>query len=408
MRLRLLASLAARNLARNVRRTAITGVTVTFGVAVSVLGWGLVHGLDENVLRAARRAAASDVLLRPDGYPTDGMDWPLAMARPVTPDMAATLDAAGTWTPRVAANVRLVKGADASRIVVTGYDPVRDPRVFPRARWRLTGAWPEAAAGVDGGGVVVGAGLASTLGLSVGDRVVLEGRTRDGALNALPFVVRGVVATDHAGLDNTTAWVRMDDAETLLRTDGAVTHVALDVPGDEAEAGALTVPGWTARTTREEVAETLALNEIRKKSLVLFVGVVMAIAATGIANTVVMSVFERVREIGTLLSLGMRRVEVRALFLLEGGLLGLLAGSLGAALGAASVVYFARDGIDLGATLTQVSGNAPISAVLFTRFTWPPLLGSLAFGLVSSLLASAWPASHAARLHPADATRADG
>jgi putative ABC transport system permease protein len=304
--------------------------------------------------------------------------------------------------------VRLVKGADASRILVVGYDPVRDPVVFPRAHWRLTGAWPEAAGGVDGSGLVVGAGLAGVLGVGVGERVFVEGRTRDGAVNALPFVVRGVVATDHAGLDNTSAWMRMEDAESLLRTDGAVTLVAVDVPGDEAAHGSVVVPGWTARTTREEVAETLALNEIRKKSLVLFVGAVMAIAATGIANTVVMSVFERVREIGTLLSLGMRRAEVRALFLLEGGLLGLVAGGAGAALGTALVVYFARDGIDLGATITQVSGSAPISAVLYTRFTWTPMLGSLGFGVVSSLVAAVWPASHAARLHPADATRADG
>jgi putative ABC transport system permease protein len=336
------------------------------------------------------------------------MDWPLALARPVSPSMVSALDAAGTWAPRVVASVRLVKGADASRVLVTGYDAARDPVVFPRAGWHLAGAWPEAPAGVEGGGLVVGAGLAGTLRLAVGDRVVLEGRTREGALNALPFVVRGVVATDHAGLDNTTAWVRMEDAEALLRTDGAVTHVALDVPGDEAAPGSVTVPGWNARTTREEVAETLALNEIRKKSLVLFVGVVMAIAATGIANTVVMSVFERVREIGTLLSLGMRRAEVRALFLLEGGAMGLAAGALGAALGTCLVLYFSRDGIQLGGTLTRVGGNAPISAVLYTRFTWPPLLGSLGFGFAASLLAAVWPASHAARLHPADATRADG
>lgn len=411
----LLVTLATRNLARNLRRTLITGVTVTFGVAVSVVGWGLVEGLDENVLRAARTTQTGDVLLRPQGYPTDGMDWPLAEAKVPDPALTARLDAAGTWAPRTYAMVRLVKGADAARVLAIAWDPARDGTVFPRDAWTVEGAWPTTAPGgvaaaPEVSGLVLGRGLARLLDVKVDDEVILEGRTREGALNALPFRVTGIVRTDNAAMDNLAAWVRMDDAEALLLLGGARTHVAVKLR-DDAEAAALArevaTQGWDARTTREEVADVLALNDLRRKALVLLVGVVMAIAGTGIANTVIMSVYERVREIGTLLAMGLRRAQVRALFLLEGAVLGVTAGLAGAGLGAALVVHFQTNGIDLGAELAQAGGNTPMSAVLFTRFTWPPLLGSLAFGVLMAVGASLWPAHHAAGLHPADATRAD-
>jgi putative ABC transport system permease protein len=401
--------LALRNLARNVRRTVITGVTVTFGVAVSVVGWGLVDGLDENALRAARTTYAGDLLLRPAGYPTDGMEWPLALARVPDDATAQALTAAGTWAPRVTASVRLVKEGDAVRALAVSWDPGRDGQVFPRDRWTLEGAW-SGSDDADGSALVAGSGLARTAGLEVGDAVVLEARTRDGSLNALPFVVTGVVTTDNAALDNTSLWIRDADADSLLQLAGARTHLAVRLRDpDQAPALATRAKalGWDATTTREEVADLLALNDIRRRALVLLVGMVMAIAATGIANTVIMSVYERVREVGTLMAMGLRRAQVRQLFLLEGALMGAVSGIAGAALGAAVVLHFEQAGIHLGSKLAQAGGNAPISAVLYTRFSWPPLAGALAFGVGVSVLASLWPARHASNLHPADATRSE-
>jgi putative ABC transport system permease protein len=404
----LVAGLALRNLARNVRRTIITGVTVTFGVAVSVIGWGLVDGLDENALRAARTTYAGDLLLRPAGYPTDGLEWPLGLARVPEPATVQALDAEGTWAPRVTASVRLVAGDDAVRALVVGWDPARDGQVFPRDRWTLEGAWTGEEG--DGGALVVGSGLARTAALALGDAVVLEARTRDGSLNALPFVVRGIVTTDNAALDNTSVWVQGASADALLQLTGARTHLAVTLRDPERAPALATrarALGWDATTTREEVADLLALNDIRRRALVLLVGMVMAIAATGIANTVIMSVYERVREVGTLMAMGLRRAQVRQLFLLEGALMGAVSGVAGAALGAAIVLHFEQAGIHLGSELAQAGGNAPISAVLYTRFTWPPLLGALCFGVAVSVLASVWPARHASNLHPADATRAE-
>ena len=151
----------------------------------------------------------------------------------------------------------------------------------------------------------------------------------------------------------------------------------------------------------------LALNTIRRRALIVLVFVIMAIAGTGIANTVVMAAYERIREVGTVMALGMPKREIRALFLLEGAVMGLTAGLLGAILGGAAVLYFQESGITLGESAISASGSMPISAYIYTHFRWAPVFGSLFFGVGIAVAASLQPANYAANLVPADAVRAE-
>lgn len=407
----LILSLALRNLFRNTRRTVITSGAVVFGVALQVLGWGLVDGLDDNFLRAVSTTTTGDILLRPPDYPTDGLSYPLEQAQ-VPP---AVQGFTGDATSRVLFSARVVHHADAAHAVGIGYDPDGDYRVFPRERWRVQGVWPDAGQAQ----VALGDGLARVLSVGVGDEVVVQGRTVDGAQNALSYAVTALVHTDNGQIDNSAAWLRMDAAEELLQLSGRRTHLSLRVGGLEdaakvrdrlAASGAFTAPDgkvWVARTTREEASDMLAINDIRRRAILLLVGVIMAIAATGIANTVIMAAYERVREIGTLLALGMKRRQVSTLFLVEGALLGLGAGLVGATLGSLGVLYWQTNGIVLSDEMMKANGSLPVSAVIYTHFNWAPVFGSLAFSAIIATLASVQPARFASGLNPADAVRAD-
>ena len=407
----LILSLAVRNLFRNTRRTVITSGAVVFGVALQVLGWGLVDGLDDNFLRAVSTTTTGDILLRPPEYPTDGLSYPLeeAAAPP------ALTGFSGEAASRVLFSARVVHKADAARAVGVAYDPDQDYRVFPRERWRVQGVWPDAGQSQ----VALGDALGRLLGVGVGDEVVVQARTVAGAQNALSYTITALVHTDNGQLDNTAVWLRMDAADALLQLQGRRTHLSLHVGTLEdaavvrdrlQAAGAFTGPDgklWDAKTTREEAADMLAINDIRRRAILMLVGVIMAIAATGIANTVIMAAYERVREIGTLLALGMKRRDVSLLFLTEGAMLGLGAGSVGAAIGTAGVLYWQFNGIVLGEETMKATGNLPVSAIIYTHFNWAPVIGSLVFSALVAIFASVQPARFASRLNPADAVRAD-
>lgn len=402
----LLLGLAARNLTRNARRTAITSVSVVAGVMVLIVGQGLVDGLDENVIRAQEDALSGEILLSPEGYPTDGLTLPLDQARPIDPALELALSGPEVkdWAPRIFSFGRLVVGSDSVRVRVLGFDPERDARVFPRSNWTMEGDWP-----ADPTGLVVGAGLAELLELKPGALVAIEARTRAGAINASQFTVSGVLRSRVPALDAGTVMVPMTTADELLRTEGARSAIAVRVKGGrpraESAKASLHVPGWTPQTATEAVADLLELNSIRRRAISFVVFILMAISATGIANTVIMATYERIREIGTLRAMGMGPASVRLLFLLEGAATGMVAGVVGAGLGAAVVAHFARVGIDI--SQARELGESPVSTILYLHFSWTPVILSLFFGATVAVLASLYPAHLAANMKPADAVRAD-
>jgi putative ABC transport system permease protein len=256
--------------------------------------------------------------------------------------------------------------------------------------------------------VAVGYQLARLLRVGEGTDIVLQARTRDGAINANTFRVVGLVRSDNSTFDSLAAWLEFTDATPLALLGNARSHVAVRTPGEHAAAAAaLAGHGFHVSTLEQECDDMLALNRIRRRFLSVVVGMIMLIAAVGIANTVIMAAFERVREIGTLLALGMRRRDIRLLFMLEGGVMGMTAGLLGAALGGGAVWHWSVAGIDLSDVVQSVGSNMAMSTMIYTQFTWSAVVGAVGFGVGVSVLASLWPANWASRIVPADAVKAD-
>lgn len=399
-----LAQLAMRNLFRNTRRSIITAMVVVFGVALQILGWGLIDGIDESFLRALRTTTTADLILRPDGYPTDGLTLPLDAT--VVPPAGLSERFRGEVAERTLFQGRIVKGAEASRVTGIAYDAVQDPTVFPRSNWTIEGSWPVG----EGDEVVLGTGIAGLVGASVGDSVVIQTRTLDGAQNAYSYTVTGIVRTDNNAIDNAAAWLERRVAERLLTLGDRRSHLAIKLaPGGDpvAAKSALAGLGWQVLTTEEEAADLLAINTIRRVALAVVVFIIMTIAALGIANTVIMAAYERIREIGTLLSLGMRRRDVSGMFLLEGLVLGLCAGVVGAGLGVAAVTYGEVHPLVLPQETLNAGRDMAISAYIYTKLRWPPVFLALFFSAAIAVLASVWPARWAAGQNPADAVRAD-
>lgn len=399
-----LVGLALRNLGRNLKRTVITSVAVVAGVALMILGFGFVDGLDENVIRANINTTSGHVLLRAPGVDPTATSFPTADLRPLPPQLEQALGA-GAWAPRVLFDVTLMHGQDALRARGVGYDPARDPQVFDRTRWEVEGALPEAE------GVVLGNNLARMLGVKAGDVVFAQVRTAQGAINALALPVAAVATTRVPALDNAGALMPMPQALALVQAQGP-TLVAVRLDDRDAalpEAARLRAAAgdWQVYTWQDEVRDMLEINQIRRRAITLVVFMIMAIAATGIANTVIMAAYERVREVGTLAALGMPPAQLRLLFLLEGGFMGLGAALLGVALGGAGTAYWSKNGIDLTQQIESAGSTIPIETVLYAHFEVAPLLWGLGFGLGVALLSSLFPAWHASRLNPADAVRAD-
>lgn len=401
----MLLKLGALNLWRHRVRTALSLGSVVAGVAVLIVGRGFLAGLSENLVRAQIDDLSGHVLVRPAGYPTVGLDHPVDHL--LDPEaLAPSLDAAGTWTDRLLFAPRLIHRREAMRVRAIGYDPDRDEAVFRRDHARVEGDWP----GPDE--VLLTVGVARLLRVGVDDRVLLETRTVAGAINALDARVAGVVRWSNPAIDKFGILVPMPLVEDLVRPEGRRSHVAIRIDDrDEADAVASDLRRVLPDTVEvvtwaDEVEPMMRLQRVRQRALDLLVFALLGMSASGIANTVLMAAYERIREIGTLRAMGMTEAGVLRLFLVEGALMGTAGALLGAAVGGGIVAWYAHYGLDLSAALEHgAGGNIPISTVLYPELSGPWIGGSMAFGVGVAVLASIYPARVAARMRPADAVR---
>ena len=188
----------------------------------------------------------------------------------------------------------------------------------------------------DRSGILIGKRLADSLGLGEGDTVSAAIINSDGQPDEAQFTIRGVYETGVFSYDDSALLMPLAKAQAFANTGGrasAVTMWLTDEEAAEAVAAALARPEvetLTWRTLNEMLLETF---ETGKGFYVYMYGIVILIVAVLIANTLLMAVFERMREIGILASLGMRRSQITLMFLIEAVILGVFGVILGNILG---------------------------------------------------------------------------
>lgn len=398
--------LALLNLTRNLRRTALSLASIIAGVAVLILGKGFIGGIRENVIRAQVDTMSGHVLVRPLDYPTEGLSHPLDGLFEVPAEFGQDPEVRG-MTSRTFFVPTAVHRADALRARGVVFDPKTDPLVFPEDLWKVDGAIPVTA----DDGVLVAQGAAKLLRVAKGDTIVLQARTPAGAINALEVKVSGVFTVGSPLIDQLGIFVPAPLGEDLLRLKGKVSHVLFRLGNRErarafAERlrGALP-PETEVQTWEDETAAMLRVQQIRETALNFLVFALLGMSGLGIVNTVLMAAYERVREIGTLQALGLTRFGVLRLFLLEGGMMGVVGSLIGAVVGGSVVYHWGQVGIDLSGFLEKQGTNLPISAMLYLDFQPGLVLMAMGFGVATAVVASVYPAHVASRMVPADAVR---
>lgn len=399
---------AGRNLLRSTRRTALTMSAIVAGVGVYVVGEGFVSGLTENVVSAATDGTVGHVLARPASYPQRPGQYPVDDLLDVSAEARAFLDQhTASWTTRTYFTPLAVAGRNSLRVVGIAYDPARDARVFPRDHWSVRGHMPEPRASE----VAVSERVARLLALDLGAPMILESRTQRGAMNALEVNVSAIVRTNNSALDSLGLLLPQAFVARLLATDRP-SHLSLKLfdRRDAPRAAAALRPllGRQARivTWQDETAGEMRLQALRRRALDLVLAILLLLAAFGISNTVLMSAYERVREIGTLRALGMSEAAVLRLFVLEGFLIGIAGSGLGALGGGALTAYWSTHPLDFSKSWDQIGGQVSASALVYTQLSRSTLCLGVVLGVLVAALAAVLPARMAARMAPADAVRA--
>lgn len=416
-----LLALATRNLLRNRRRTAIALAALVVGVGGMVVLRGLVNGQQRIILENIVLGQLGAVQVHHEGYLALVQGSPLSLdledSEALRQRMASVKGVVGV-SPRVAFGGMLSmpepEGSEDSEprttfLQVLAFDPKLEPRVTPkRMAWVGEGRFLSEAGAPE---LMLNADLARSLGARVMDRKAvlpqeqwpaLLAADRDGALNGESVQLSGTLVSASPG-DRRVGYLPLETAQRVLRMEGRVTEYAVAVEPLEdarrvrdalkAELG----PGYEVHTW-EEVFPFIAQILGQQDFLFGLLSTVFLVAVLlGVVNVMLMSVLERVREIGTMLAVGMRRRSIVVLFLLEGWVLGLVGGVLGALVGGAVTLWLHHRGILLP------SPGASVDSIIRPFVTVGYLGRAVVMAAVGAGLAALWPAWRASRLRPVEA-----
>ncbi|MGE0465247.1 MAG: ABC transporter permease [Steroidobacteraceae bacterium] len=406
--------LAARNLARYGRRTLLTAGLIVLGI-VAVLLFVAVSGSFKGVVVAQiTDSMLGHVQVHRRGYVASIDSLPLNLnlkpeqVRKVEQVLESMEDVVA-WSPRVKLGAMFSNFTETTSIRLNGVLPEREAAAMPALGERLvTGSVANGL--IERGKLLIPELLATGLKVNIGDTVVLVATNLDGSVNGKTFEVQGVLAST-TGPGGRDGYLHMDDARELLRMEEPeVSEIAarLSDLGRVARAQAqlekafsdmrnpqgqpaLEVHTWEALSPFANIANMIDLLDLFIR--VMLVGIVLI----AVMNVMLMAVYERVREIGTIAAMGTPPGRILALFLSEGLLLGLVGTAVGVAVSLALIfvlnlwpvtIAFAREQIVLAPSIAA-------SDVL--------LIGGIV--LAVTVVGSLQPAWKAARMDPMTALR---
>ena len=414
-------SLAARNLLRNRRRTAISLVALVVGVGAMVGLRGFVNGQQRVILENLVFGQLGAVQVHKKGYLANVQGSPLTLDLADSEELRqrlASVEGVTAVSPRISFGGMLslpdAEGATEEEgagktgfLQLTAYEPSRELKVTPqRAKWLGKGAHLSS---VDAPELLLNADMARSLRADVTDAQVPPERwpallsgDREGALNGEAVRIVGTLVSATPG-DRRQGYATLGTAQRLLRMEGRVTEYALavekleDAPRVRDAVRALLGPEYEVHTWDEVMPFIKQLVGHQDFIFGIMTSVCLLTVLLGIVNVMLMSVLERVREIGTMLAVGTRRGQVVSLFLLEGAVLGLVGGLLGALVGWAVTVWLGHRGIVLPAP------GASADSIIRPSVSFLYLVRSVGLATVGAALAALWPAYRAARLRPVEA-----
>jgi len=339
--------LAARNLARYWRRTILTAGLIVLGVtavllfiAVSGSFKGLIVGqITDSMLghlQVHRRGYVASI----DNLPLNLNMKPSAVAR--LEEVLKDKDWLVTYSPRLKFGAMFSNFTETTSIRLNGVIPEREAAAMPMLAGRLVQG--SAAGGLlERGKILIPEIMARGMKLQLGDTVVLVATNLDGSVNGKTFTVQGVLG-DVTGPGGRDGYVHMDDARALLRmTEAEVSEIAVRLKslGQLARAKAqlaealsdlkspqgdpmLDVHGWDQLSPFANIARMIDLLDVFVR--VMLVGIVLI----SVMNVMIMAVYERIREIGTISAIGTPPRRILALFVSEGLLLAVIGTLIGA------------------------------------------------------------------------------
>ncbi len=404
---------AWRNVWRNGRRTWITATAMAVSVAICIFLSAFTNQFYETFFDLLVTQKMGHIQIQNANYANGKALHDTIENGETLIEQLRAQDGVNSVSAKLYGNLLVSGSEDSAGAQVVGVLPVSEKGTRSADEQVVEGAYLSESSNKE---VIVGINLFEELDLKVGEELFLYTQASDGSMAYDLYNLVGVYKSGATMLDRGIQ-VHVSDLQDLLVlpaqyheilvTDADLDHISSlqnSVRNLLGSDESITVKTWW-----ESSPQTKEMMAMQDFSSVMYLGIIFFIAGFGILNTMLMAVYERTREIGVMMALGLRRGQIIQVIVVESAVLAGLASVLGISMGALINYYLSVQGLDLsggtGEPLQMMGLNFdPIMLVSMQVDTyWVPVVGLFVIAMLSAL----WPAYRASRLNPVDAIRSE-
>jgi ABC-type lipoprotein release transport system permease subunit len=401
---KLLLKLAWRNIWRNKRRSLLTFFAIAFAALAAIAMRGIQNGTFNLNIKNSVELFSGYIQIQKKGY----LDNPtLNSSFNINSNIASLLkntDGVLSYSPRVYSDGLICFKNNSSGVSVMGIEPAMEKNVTTFVQNIDRGKFFDSDSSNE---IVVGSKLMDNLGANIGDEIILLSQGYEGTLGNQKFKIAGTVRFGSPDLESAVVFMGIKSAQSLLGLGTRVSVIAIKVQdferlekiknslSNKVNNPVLSVLLWNE--VNPEMQQQINLSNIRG---ILFNGILIVIVAFGILNTVLMSVTERFREFGVILSIGMPQVKLSYLVYIETFLITILGLFFGNLLGFGVNYYFVVHPIVFGGELKKLYEMYHFLPLAQSSVQLSIFLNVSLSIIIISLLACIYPAYKVYKLEP--------
>ena len=406
--------IAARNLLRYRRRTALTTLLITIGVVAMLLFVSTSGSFKAMMVGQITDSMLGHLQVHRKGYVSSIESLPLTLN--MQPQMISKVNESfdsikeiEAWSPRIKLGAMFSNFAQTTSIRLNGVDPEKEIATCPELMKRIIRG--DASKLPEPGEILIPELIAKGLKVAPGDSVVLVATNKDGSVNGINFIVQGVLE-GISGPGGRDGYMNIKDARQLLRIDDAeISEIAVRLKNpkllkqtmsklqsslggimNQQGKPALEIHTWEKLSPFSNIAKMIDL-------MTLFIKIMLvSIVLISVMNVMIMAVYERIREIGTIAAMGTLPSSILKLFVVEGFLLGLLGAILGTVISVITILILQQVGISF-------DFGRQTGLVLYPLISIGDIVFASVVVVAVSVFASLQPAWKASRMNPIDALR---
>jgi len=399
--------LAWRNIWRHKRRTIIIVLAMSLTLAMMMWYDGLMNGFTDAIYGNAVKVLGGNIQVHAQGYRAEANSNPLFPLK----DPLAVVKAAEADPLVLAATQRIQTGGlvtsreGAFAVGIIGVEPEKEVKA------NIIGQNVKEGRNLtsdDLDSVLIGKGLADAMGVKVGDRITMVGRSQHEQMRQRTMTVIGIFDLGLVDIEKQSVYISLGEAQALYEVNGS-TEVAifLESIGEEASVIDSMKPalpsGYEIESFQANYPELASAINTKTGVMNVFSVIIIAIAGVGILNLLLMAVYERTREIGMLGAMGLKPGQISLLFVLEAIMIGLVGAAAGVVLGLMLNGYLMKVGLDFGNMSSATSYMALIQSRAYPTWGIEKLPMRVSMIVIVSALAALIPAAEAGRREPAEA-----